>query len=247
MNKSAKGFTLLEIVLSSVIGAFVALIAVATLRTVIDARSRVEKAVAAADELRLAVNVISDDMACLSRDKKYAKFIGTMAGSDDDPSSSLVMRVVSTTNARPGRAEGDLYEVEYSLLRTEERSALLRRRCPILGIETEEESQGGILTTIAENVIDFKIQYFDGQEWAVSWPPEMAILPEIVEVTIMAAVDGIVEGVETSDPDAKKKVIAKTFTISFTRLPNMSLNQQYRKQVEEGTAGQEQEESSEEL
>jgi hypothetical protein len=154
------------------------------------------------------------------------------------------MRVVSTTNARPGRAENDLYEVEYSLLRTEGKSAMLRRRCPILGIEIEEELQGGILTTIAENVVDFKILYFDGQEWSESWPPEMTMLPEIVEITIMAAVDGIVEAAESGDLE-KRNIIAKTFTVAFPRLPPMSLNKQYRKQVEDGTAGQEQGESNE--
>ena len=74
---SRSGFTLLEVILAAVIGAFVALVAVGTLKTVIDARQRLEAATDSADELRLITSMISDDIACLYRDPEFAAFYGT--------------------------------------------------------------------------------------------------------------------------------------------------------------------------
>lgn len=232
---SRSGFTLLEIILAAVIGAFVALVAVGTLKTVIDARQRLEAATDSADELRLITSMISDDIACLYRDPEFAVFYGTAEEIGNSLIPSLTMRIVSTTPARRGNPESDVYEVQYFLLRTEEKSCIMRRRCPIVGIEDQEETAGGILTTIAENV-EFQIRYLDGEQWYDEWPPTMTTLPEMVEFTIIS-----IPPSEAGKPlDDMKNVAVKTFVATFPRMPQVALNKQYEEEgSEEGQQGEE--------
>ncbi len=239
---SRSGFTLLEVILAAVIGAFVALVAVGTLKAVIDAKQRLEAATNSADELRLITSMISDDIACLYRDPEFAAFYGTAEEVGNSLIPSLTMRIVSTTPVRRGNPESDVYEVQYFLLRTEEKSCIMRRRCPIVGIEDQEDTGGGILTTIAENV-EFQIRYLDGEQWYDEWPPAMTTLPDMVEFTIIS-----IPPSDADKPlDEMKNVAVKTFVTTFPRMPQVSLNQQYEEEgSEEGGEDQEEETQSQE-
>ena len=99
--------------------------------------------------------------------------------------SYLVFYTTSRAKARIGQPEGDVYEVEYSLLKDEEHSLLMRRLWPN---PNEEDEPGGILTAIAENIDVFEVRFFDGEEWSSEWPEEMEILPQLIEVNIVATV-----------------------------------------------------------
>jgi type II secretory pathway pseudopilin PulG len=236
-SPSRAGFTLLEVILAAVIGTFVALVAVGTLKTVIDARQRLEAATEVTDELRLVTAMLSNDIACLYRDPESAVFYGTVEDSGNTFIPSLTMRIVSTSKARRANPEGDVYEVQYSLLQTEEKSCIMRRCCPIVGIETEEETAGGILTTIAENTM-FQVRYLAGEEWYDEWPREMDTLPEMVEFTIIS-----IPPSEIGKPrDEMKNVAVKTFIANFPRMPKVALNKQY---IDEQSEGEQQEQDQE--
>jgi len=43
-----------------------------------------------------------------------------------------------------------------------------------------------MLTVIAEDIDLFEVRYFDGEEWFNEWPEDMEILPQLVEVNIVA-------------------------------------------------------------
>ena len=65
---------------------------------------------------------------------------------------------------------------------------LVRRICPKLaGIEDAEPGygSGGILTVIAEDVIQFSILYYDGEDWIPEWPAELQNLPDLLDVQIV--------------------------------------------------------------
>lgn len=185
MNMYSKkaGFTLVEIMVASTIGAFVALVAVGTLRTVIASSEMLDTAVDSASEVRFASNMLKRDLINFYRDPNYAntKMIGTVEDLSEYSTSYLVFYTLNRTKARPYEPEADIYEVEYYLVQNEDSSSLVRRIWPNPNKEFEP---GGLLTTIAEDIALFEVRFFDGEEWYSEWPEEMQELPHLIEVNI---------------------------------------------------------------
>lgn len=187
VNNRKSGFTLVEVVIASIIGSFIALVAVSALRAVTSSKTIVNNNLAAADELRYATQLIRQDLANVYRDSDGSKikFVGTFAETDEDMKTSLTMRIVSTRNARRSEVEGDLHDVEYFVMEEEDKSVLMRRICPVVGTEEEDELPGGVMTAIAENIVGFDLKYYDGEEWLPEWLAEQNMFPEMVEITLM--------------------------------------------------------------
>ena len=185
MYSRKSGFTLVEVMLASVIGAFIALVAVGTLKAVSRSAEMVDGYIETAAEVRFATKSIAADLMNLYRDGdlKNNKLIGEVEQSPYGLVSSLTFNTVGRIKARQGQQEGDVYEVQYYLARSEEKTALMRRLWPNPNTKTQP---GGILSVIAEDVNAFEIRFFDGMEWQQLWPEEMERLPELVEVTIAA-------------------------------------------------------------
>ena len=212
-----KGFTLLEVMVASVIGAFIALVSVGALRAVTAGQAMVNTNIDAADELRYAVELIRRDLANVYRDSSAdaMKFVGISAESDENMTTSLTMRIVSLANARRTEPEGDIHEVHYYLMEGEDKSALMRRIYPLVGTEAEEELPGGVLTAIAENIVGFELMYFDGEEWVPEWPAELNRLPEMVEI-VLATVE--------EKQGRQGSIVARRILASFPRLPQQTQN-----------------------
>ncbi|MCD6392955.1 MAG: prepilin-type N-terminal cleavage/methylation domain-containing protein, partial [Planctomycetes bacterium] len=227
-SSDKKGFTLLEVMVASVIGAFIALVSVGALRAVTAGRTMVNTNIAAADELRYAVELIRSDLANVYRDGSAdaMKFVGTFADTDDNMMTSLTMRIVSIANTRRSEPEGDIHEVQYYLAESEDKSVLMRRLYPIVGTEAEEELPGGVLTAIAENIVGFELMYFDGEEWIPEWPAELNSLPQMVEIVLATAEEK--QGRQGS-------LVARKILAAFPRLPEQAQGT--------GTSGQGQAES----
>jgi general secretion pathway protein J len=198
------GFTLVEVLVASTIGAFVALVAVGTLRAITASSDIVEYNINAASEVRFASNMIARDLVNLYRDdnKEITKFIGTLEESEQGNISYLVFYTLSRAKARVGQPEGDIYEVEYYLVKDEEKSALMRRLWPNPNKEVEP---GGILTAIAEDIDVFEVKFFDGEEWSYEWPEEMEVLPQLVEVDIVAKAP------------SRREPVMESFVVNFVR------------------------------
>ena len=188
MSFRRSGFTLVEVLVATTIGAFIALVAVATLKAVTTSAEIVDSSVSTAAELRFASRTISRDLVNMYRpkNKNDTKFIGIAEDTGVANSSYMVFYTVSRTKARTEEPEGDVYEVEYYLLADEERSVLMRRFWPNPYNE-EEVEPGGMLAEIAENIDVFEVRYFDGEEWSYEWPEDMEILPLLIEVNLVAS------------------------------------------------------------
>ncbi len=184
-NIRKSGFTLVEVLVATTIGTFIALVAVSALKAISVSAELVNNSTEAAAEVRFASDMIAGDLANLYRDGNAVdtKLVGTNGESEPGGVSFLTLYTVGRMKARVDQPEGDMYEVEYFLVKDEERSTLLRRLWPNPDRETEP---GGILTVIAEDIEIFKVRFFDGEEWSDEWPEEMNSLPGLVEVTIAA-------------------------------------------------------------
>lgn len=178
------GFTLVEALVASTIGSFIALVAVGTLRTITISAERVDSNIESASEVRFASNMISRDLVNLYREQNFRnmKLVG-MANESVQGSSFLTFYTVGRAKARIDQPEADVYEVEYYLVKNEEKSALYRRLWP--NPDPNDESPGGILTVIAEDIDFFQVRFFDGQEWSDEWPVEMEVAPQLMEVNIV--------------------------------------------------------------
>ena len=186
MQLRKTGFTLVEVLVASTIGSFVALVAVGSLRVIIVSSEVVDHNINAAAEVRFAANMIARDLVNFYRDEnsQNTKFIATVQDLEDGGSTSyLIFYTVGRTRARANQPEGDIYEVEYYLTKDEETSALMRRLWPN---PHEDLEPGGILSVIAEDIEIFDIRYFDGEEWSDEWPEEMQALPHLAEITLVA-------------------------------------------------------------
>ncbi|MHC4426599.1 MAG: type II secretion system protein GspJ [Planctomycetota bacterium] len=184
------GFTLVEVLVASTIGVFVALVAVGALRVITTSGETVDRNINAAAEVRFAANMIARDLRHLYRDGNIenTKLIGTVEDLEQEGSTPyLVFYTVGRTKARVDQPEGDVYEVEYYLTKDEETSALMRRLWPN---PHEDLEPGGILTVIAEDIEIFDVTYYDGEEWSDEWPEEIQSLPDFVEVTVVAKQSG---------------------------------------------------------
>ena len=186
MISKRSGFTLVEVLVASTIGVFIAMVSVGALRAIMASAEMVDSNINAAAEVRFAANMISRDLQNLYNDGNIenTKFIGTVEPLEQgNYTSYLIFYTTGRTKARFDQPEGDLYEVEYYLMQEGETSLLMRRLWPN---PNEELEPGGILTIIAENIAAFEVQYFDGEEWSEEWPEEMQALPDLVSISIVA-------------------------------------------------------------
>ena len=179
------GFTLVEALVASTIGAFIALVAVGTLRTITTSAEITQENIESATEVGFASNMIARDLLNLYREQNFRnmKLVGAVNESDES-SSVLTFYTICRAKARIDQPEGDIYEVEYYLVKEEETSAVFRRLWP--NPDPNDENPGGILSVIAEDIEFFQVRFFDGEQWTEEWPEEMEVVPQLVEVNIVA-------------------------------------------------------------
>ena len=68
--------------------------------------------------------------------------------------------------------------------------------------------QGGVTDRVAENVIAFDAEYFDGRRWVIDWPEALAAVPVAVRITVAVA-----------DPQSPGHVISQRRTVHLPHLP----------------------------
>lgn len=208
-----RGFTLLEVMVSCIIGMFIALVAVGVFRTVTKGKEMLEANIDISDGLRLGCEMIRNDLVNLNRSKGESKLECIIENTDAGPVLVLTLRSVSSIKARSMQPEGDVYEIQYYVLSENEKSVLMRRQCPITGFESDEMTRGGILYAIAENISGFDVQFFDGSEWVGEWSWENKILPQIVKVSLVSMSGG---------QDGQGDVFMSSFMLTFPRIDRSS-------------------------
>lgn len=207
------GFTLVEVLVATTIGTFIALVAIGTLRAVSVGAQVVEANINTAAEVRFAAKTIRHDLVNMYRtaNKRDTKFIAIADTSGAVPSSYLVFYAVNRTKARFQQPEGDVYEVEYYLKVDEDKSMLMRRLWPN---PTDDLDPGGMLSVIAEGIEVFEARFFDGTEWTYEWPEEMTALPLLVELNIAAT------------QETTGRPVTETIYVNFARSTGTTLEEE---------------------
>lgn len=215
---------MVEVMVAVTIGGFIMLVALGTLKAVTTSAELVDGNISAAAEVRFASNMLKRDLVNFYRDENIenTKLIGTAGESVLESTSYLVFYTVSRAKARADQPEGDIYEVEYYLMKDEEKSVLMRR---LWANPNEDDEPGGILSVIAENINVFQIRYFDGEEWSDEWPEEMQVLPQLIEVNIVA------------QPPNRPEPTMESFMVNLTRSVTSAVNASESNEQEGGAQG----------
>jgi prepilin-type N-terminal cleavage/methylation domain-containing protein len=197
-GKNRQGFTLLEMLISAVLAAFIALVAMAGLRSVTAVRATVDRHSESSDELRIAAEQIRSDLDNVVPLGKIIRFEGQVTQDGSAGSPRLIFRTLGPRKARKDKPESELYEVEYFVAVNNSVKTLMRRVCPITGIDsttTEEKTDGGVLEALAEPIASFDVGYFDSGNWASTWSADNQRPPQLVLINL--AVDCTVAGGKT--------------------------------------------------
>lgn len=213
------GFTLVEVLVATTIGTFIALVAIGALRAVTAGAQVVEANINTAAEVRFAARTIRHDLVNMYRtaNKRDTKFIAMADNSGAVPTSYLVFYAVNRTKARSQQPEGDVYEVEYYVKVDEDKSMLMRRLWPN---PTDDLEPGGMLSVIAEGIEVFEARYFDGTEWTYEWPEEMTALPLLVELNIAAT------------QETTGRPVTETVYVNFARSTGTTLEEEEQTESE---------------
>lgn len=207
MFAKKRGFTLVEVLIASMIGAFIMIVAVGALKAVSVSAKIVDNNIDTISELRFASNRIATDLINIYRDKNFenTRLVGNLEETADGLFCMLTFYTVGRAKARRGQPEGDVYEVEYFLQKDEDKSLLMRRLWPNPDKNSEP---GGLLTVIAEDIDVFIVRYFDSEGWQMEWPEQMNSFPDLVEVTLAnGAVDSRMPLVDTFVVNLAKAVL----------------------------------------
>ena len=218
------GFTLVEILVASVICAFIAVVAVSSLRAVCATASQIEETTEKAAEKRFALNMMENDLGNFYRTADANNMKLEVEYVDETGiNCRLIFFTVIHGVLRAGEPEGDVYEVEYFVQRNEEdeTSRLMRRVWPYpekksreqRGSRRQRESRepqqadepGGVIMPLAGGIDGLMVSFFDGENWVQQWDMAVSGLPDIVEVTVFSGAGG------DHEPEGE------SFTVNFAR------------------------------
>lgn len=233
------GFTLLELLVASIITTLIMVTAVSALKSVTRSRNKLDEISTVKSELRFAADTVRRDLANLYRetnpDAKIPNFRlirGSMVETETGPACSLTLYTTTRTPVRAGQPESDVVLVEYFLQQDQDadqireiiqkhvpgdmqdqiqgRNRLLRRTLPN---PLRQKTALGTVTALADNIIGFQIRYMaaNKDEWQETWTSKTR-LPELIEISLAARIP------------RTGKIIQNSFLVSFSRFAKIEGN-----------------------
>lgn len=193
---NARGFTLLELVISSAVMALILASAYFCLSAGVAGRKITEARAEVLQSARVALALISADLRSACTLSQEFEFVGMDRQLDDAEADNLDF---ATRHYSPRRArEADWCEVSYFLDPEPESGTftLWRRRDPT---PDDEPLSGGSREEIVGGLRGLRFEYYDGFDWYDEWgdpqgrrkgqdpaqlPPNVSGLPEAVRITL---------------------------------------------------------------
>jgi type II secretion system protein J len=194
MNQQTKnkhnGFTLLELLLATVVGTLVIVVALLSLRQVSHCRAEAQYYSDISAHGRYALNRIRDDLANFYRNLNPEKMrlIGAEGGTETEATDRLRVQIVQEgwIHGKPSEGLSDIYEVEYGLCEDLASGGMfLARRCGAIE-EAALGNEGGTLTRVSDYITSIRFEYFDGTDWQRKWEQKQGI-SKMVRVSLVLA------------------------------------------------------------
>lgn len=191
-----RGFTLAELLVASIIGAFVIGATYAALSQVIRGRDGATARQQAFSRAALAAELMARDveMALRDADLRFAKVQVTRGGSTAEPRDELLVFTAQPRPVRPwsGTPEGVERESHYRVLPSGlganggPATALWRRVDPV---PDETPDGGGIAAPLVDGVVALSVVAADSEQWFDQWDSDSDGLPHAVRITVWAMDD----------------------------------------------------------
>ncbi len=161
-----RGFTLLELVISSAIASIVLVAGYVCLRAGIATQQTVETRADLLQSGRVALAMLAADLRAATPLSTEYEFVGMNRSVGDVTAANLDFATHHYTPRRPH--EGDFCEVSYFVDQNQETGglSLWRRRDPT---PDDEPLTGGSREEIVSGVSAFLVEYYDGFEWFETW------------------------------------------------------------------------------
>jgi type II secretion system protein J len=186
-RKNACAFTLVEILITLIIGAMIAIIALAGYHTVSTLRHRIMFRSQRQAELRYALNRIRDDLANFYRGGQIDRMVllGEKMQTDAGRSDRLMFQAVFDPPFRPVYPAGDLYQIEYALSSAPPTNQnVLSRRAGAL-FSTAPPELAVAADRLTGRIKSLQFDYFYQDVWYDQWTRTDAI-PMMIRVTLVA-------------------------------------------------------------
>lgn len=185
--REQSAFTLVEVLVATMVTVLVAGSTVAIVRSSVASRERARRQMNLQQEIRSALNIVATTLRNAYRAGGEQRML---AGMNDEvdlrPADRLRFFAISHRRVRSGQPESDVKEFEFSLMETDgmELPVLVRRSDPTWN---EVPDEGGVLEHIARGVVRFDVVYYDGVEWQEDWDSRDDGWPVAIRVIIGVA------------------------------------------------------------
>ncbi len=186
-----RGFTIIELLVGSIIAAIVAAGAAAAVSHVLKARNSGASRAQATARAMASLERISTDIMSATRDSDLLACRVAVSDGGDGVSARdgllLVARSSRPLRGIDGIPEGDEFEVQYRIGPLVGEGDALWRRCDTALDEIQDG--GGIASAIAERVRSLSVLATDGATWFTKWDSDTDGLPHAVRVEVTATDD----------------------------------------------------------
>jgi type II secretion system protein J len=186
-RKNILAFTLVEILITLIIGAMIAIIALSGYQTLSTLRHKIMSRSQHQAELRYALNRIRDDLANFYRGGQIDRMVlqGEKMQTDAGRSDRLMFQAVFDPPFRPVYSAGDLHQIEYALSpATATNQNVLYRRAGSL-FSTAPPELAVTTDRLTGRLKSLQFDYFYQDVWYDQWTRTDAI-PMMIRVTLEA-------------------------------------------------------------
>ncbi len=186
VSRRYQGFTLLEVLLAAVIGAFILLVALVAFRTVTVSRDELQIYSDLQARGQAIYRQMQKDLAGFYRSNQpeQMKIVCETVQYNNRPADRLLFyRINDPVINQQNNVSGDLFEIEYGLVGVSENQVYLgRRAAPVT--KADDGNDRGVVTRLAEGVIALAFEFYDGRTWQHGWNSEINI-PSMVRLNMV--------------------------------------------------------------
>lgn len=186
------GFTLLEVVVASIIFSLVVAAAYGLLDSARSLSDRTEFVAGTQQEARAVLDTLRSDLqgAYGTAGKEFTTdFVGTQGGSSEAPEDKIELVAANGWTLRSTAPEIDLAQTTYYVYKAtetgvERRKLVRKKERRLTPVDTQTREEEG-MEEIGPHVTYVRFRYYDGSSWADSWDSKQSgKLPRAIEVTI---------------------------------------------------------------